>query len=71
MLRLGYSRQIVDLRIKGGKVLFDDIGQFCNLNRPIVEDSFSFCDCARQCWASDRLVDAYVEPTSPAFPLFL
>lgn len=44
MAGLGQLLQGRDLGVESGKVLFDDIGEFGDLDRSVVKDCFSFGD---------------------------
>jgi hypothetical protein len=71
VLALIESLKVGDLGVDRSEVLFDDVGQFGDLNRPIVEDSFPLCNCTTVMsvvspdteWCSP-----YVAPASLAFP---
>lgn len=44
MLALVEVFEIGDLGIDGGEVLLDNVGQFSDFHRSVVEDGLSFCN---------------------------
>jgi hypothetical protein len=44
MLALIEGLEVGDLGVDRGEVLFDNVGQFGDLDRPVVKDGFPLCD---------------------------